>query len=152
MKYTCYTTMYTAVVRKQEEKTEWFQKEVVFYEIYANTMVTAKPGKQYEMEEYWVGGLWQKVCIYGQRYIVKDKKWEDHQMPMRGKNDKYFRKFGTAFKAGNDAKAKAVEYLQEIMRKQDENAPEIKVDNKKYIYMDQYYPFTLPEKYAKLKL
>jgi len=136
--------MYTAVVRKDE----WNQKEVFFYEIYTNTKVTAKTGKESEMEEYWAGGEWQKVCIYGQRYIVEDELWEDHQMPMRGENDKYFQQYGRAFKVVSEA----VEYLQTKMKKQDKKAPEITVDNQKYIYRKQYYPFTLKKPYAKLKL
>ena len=48
--------------------------------------------------------------------------------------------------------AEAVEYLQTEMKKQDKKAPEITVDNQKYIYRNQYYPFTLKKPYAKLKL
>ena len=41
------------------------------------------------------------------------------------------------------ARKKAVQYLQKKMKEQDENAPEIVTDNKKYIFRG-WYAFDLP--------
>jgi gamma-glutamylcyclotransferase (GGCT)/AIG2-like uncharacterized protein YtfP len=141
--------MYQAVVRKREK--EWNQKEIICYEIYKGMLVTAKPGEEYTMlREDLVGGYFQNVCIYGKMYTVKNKTWKDLDMPVRSAKNGYFRKYGTL----KNSEKEAVQYLQEKMKEQDENAPEIVTDNKKYIYRG-WYAFNLPEEYAasaKLKL
>ena len=135
--------MYQAVVRKREE--------IICYEIYKGMGVTAKPGEEWTMlREDLVGGYWQNVCIYGKMYTVGDGTWKDLDMPVRSVNHDYFRKFGTS----KNSEKEAVQYLQEKMKEQDENAPEIVTDNKKYINRG-WYAFNLPDEYAasaKLKL
>jgi len=145
--------MYQAVVRKRE-------KEIISYEIYKGMLVTAKTGELRTMlREDVVGGYFQMVCIYGKMYTVKNNTWKDKDMPVRSANDGYFQKFGKLFyfrEFGTlkNSKKEAVQYLQEKMNEQDENAPEIVTDNKKYIFRG-WYAFDLPDEHAasaKLKL
>ena len=118
----------------------------VFFEIYKTILVTAKPGEEHEMRSF--GGYWQRVCIYGQRYTIArntiENKWEDFQMPMRGEDDEYFQGVET-----RNTEKEAIKYLQDQMQevlnhfKDPQKAPTIVTDDEKYIYRNQWYPFTL---------
>ncbi len=129
---------YKAVVRSYEGK-------LVLFEIYKTLLVTAKPGYEYEMPSF---GYWQRVCIYGQKYIIKNKKWEDFQIPMRGEHDEYFQDSQHRYVESVKTEEEAIKYLQDQMKevlkhfKDPQKAPTIVTDDEKYI-LRQWYPFTL---------